>query len=85
MPEIKPITYLRNTKELTKLCDKGEAVYLTKNGCKALTVVNSEKYDRDMDELVFRRKIMEGMKDIFEGNFYDAEEILVKLDKKYGI
>ena len=36
--EIKPISYLRNTQELTKLCDKGEAVYLTKNGHKALTL-----------------------------------------------
>lgn len=84
MPEIKPITYLRNTKELTKLCDKGETIYLTKNGYKALTILSSEKYDRMLAELDFHKKMAEGMADIQEGRVYDAKEVISKLKKKYG-
>lgn len=83
--EIKPISYLRNTKELTKLCDKGETVYLTKNGYKALTVLSSDKYDKLLKELDFHKKIAEGMEDILAGRVDDARKVIAKLDKKYGL
>jgi PHD/YefM family antitoxin component YafN of YafNO toxin-antitoxin module len=82
--EIKPISCLRNTQELTKLCDKGEAVYLTKNGHKALTILSSEKYDKILAELDFHKKMAAGMMDIQEGRVDDAKKVISKLNKKYG-
>ena len=85
MPNIKPISYLRNTKELMKLCDKSnDAIYLTKNGYKALTILNSDKYDRDIAQLEIYKKIVEATNDIKEGKVYDARKEIEKLDKKYG-
>lgn len=81
MPNIKPISYLRNTKELMKLCDKSnDAIYLTKNG----SILNSDKYDRDMAQLEIYKKIVEATNDIKEGKVYDARKEIEKLDKKYG-
>ncbi len=86
MPNIKPISYLRNTKEVLKLCDKSsEAIYLTKNGYKAITVVNSEKYDRDMLLLDFYKKMFEASQDKLEGKVFTAEEVFKEIEKKYGL
>ena len=82
--EIKPISYLRNTQELTKLCDKGEAVYLTKNGHKALTILSSEKYDKILAELDFHKKMMEASEDVIAGRIYNLEDVISELNKKYG-
>ncbi len=82
--EIKPISYLRNTQELTKLCDKGEAVYLTKNGHKALTILSSEKYDKILAELDFHKKMMEASEDVIAGRVYNLEDVISELNKKYG-
>ena len=82
--EIKPISCLRNTQELTKLCDKGEAVYLTKNGHKALTILSSEKYDKILAELDFHKKMMEASEDVIAGRVYNLEDVISELNKKYG-
>ena len=82
--EIKPISYLRTTQELTKLCDKGEAVYLTKNGHKALTILSSEKYDKILAELDFHKKMMEASEDVIAGRVYNLEDVISELNKKYG-
>ncbi len=85
MPNIKPISYLRNTKKLMQLCDKSsDAIYLTKNGYKALTILNSDRYDRDMAQLEIYKKIVEATNDIKEGKIFNAKEEIEKLDKKYG-
>lgn len=46
-----------------------------------MTVLSSEKYNQEKEELKFHRKIMEGLKDIL--NVSDVGEVIAKLDKRY--
>jgi len=46
MPNIKPISDLRNYNEVLKDCQNGEPVFLTKNGRGKYVVVDIEEYER---------------------------------------
>jgi len=46
MPQIRPITDLRNTNEISEIChSKNEPVFITKNGCGDLVVMIIETYE----------------------------------------
>ena len=46
MPEIRPITDLRNTTEISELCHaKKEPIFITKNGYGDLVIMSMETYD----------------------------------------
>ena len=45
MPNILPVSDLRNYNEVLKNCHKGEPVYLTKNGRGRIVVMDIEDYD----------------------------------------
>lgn len=47
MPKIIPITDLRNTTEISKIChEKDEPVFITKNGYGDLVIMSMEAYER---------------------------------------
>ena len=47
MPQIRPMTDLRNTNEISELCHaKNEPIFITKNGYRDLVVMSSELYDK---------------------------------------
>ena len=46
MPQIRPITDLRNTTEISNLCHAGrEPVFITKNGYGDMVIMSMEAYD----------------------------------------
>ena len=46
MPQIRPITELRNTNEISDLCHtRKEPVFITKNGYGDLVIMSMETYD----------------------------------------
>jgi len=46
MPQIRPITDLRNTNEISEIChSKNEPVFITKNGYGDLVVMSIETYE----------------------------------------
>ena len=46
MPQIRPITDLRNTTEISELCHaKNEPVFITKNGYGDLVIMSMETYE----------------------------------------
>lgn len=46
MPQIRPITDLRNTTEISELCHaKNEPIFITKNGYGDLVIMSMETYD----------------------------------------
>ena len=47
MPNILPVSDLRNYNEVLKNCRKGEPVYLTKNGRGRFVVMDIEDYEKD--------------------------------------
>ncbi len=47
MPQIMPITDLRNTNEISEICDeKNEPVFITKNGYGDLVIIRIETYEQ---------------------------------------
>ena len=46
MPQIRPITDLRNTNEISEICNaKQELIFITKNGYGDLVVMSIETYE----------------------------------------
>lgn len=84
MPIIKPISYLRKTAEVVKLCDKSnEPIYLTKNGYSSLVVMNEKTYDRLTNQYI-ENELEKGMKDIKNNKTIDLDKALKILNKKYN-
>ena len=85
MPEIRPITDLRNTNEISELCHKRqEPIFITKNGYGDLVVMSMETYERQLSLVGVYKKLAEAEKQIADGMpLLDGEEVFKKLRKKY--
>ena len=78
MPQIRPITDLRNTTEISDICHaKQEPVFITKNGYGDLVIMSIETAAADAAiseaETEFRQN----------GQLYDAREALSSLRRKH--
>ena len=85
MPQIRPITDLRNTNEISELCHaKKEPVFITKNGYGDLVVLSIEAYEELMETISTDTAIREAEQEYLEsGELLDAREVLSSLRKKY--
>lgn len=85
MPQIRPITDLRNTNEISELChSKKEPVFITKNGYGDLVVLSIEAYEELMETISTDAAIREAEQEYSEsGELLDAREVLSSLRKKY--
>ena len=59
MPNILPVSDLRNYNEVLKKCRTGEPVFLTKNGRGRFVVLDIEDYERDRAEKKLLMKLQE--------------------------
>ncbi|MHC1762556.1 MAG: type II toxin-antitoxin system Phd/YefM family antitoxin [Negativicutes bacterium] len=86
MPEIRPITDLRNTNEISELCHKKqEPIFITKNGYGDLVVMSMKTYERQMALIEVYQKLAESEKQIADGvPLLDGEEVFEKLRTKYA-
>ena len=76
MPQIRPITDLRNTTEISDICHaKQEPVFITKNGYGDLVIMSIETYEAMTETAAaeFRQN----------GQLYDAREALSSLRRKH--
>ena len=87
MPQIRPITDLRNTNEISELCHtRKEPVFITKNGYGDLVVLSIEAYEELMEALHTDAAIREAEQELADGgNLVDAREALSSLRKKYSL
>lgn len=87
MPQIRPITDLRNTNEISELCHaKKEPVFITKNGYGDLVVLSIEAYEELIDTLQADSAIREAEQEVENGGeLIDAREALASLRKKYRL
>ena len=87
MPQIRPITDLRNTNEISELCHaKKEPVYITKNGYGDLVVLSIEAYEELIDTLQTDAAIREAEQEIENGGeLVDARKALSSLRRKYSL
>lgn len=87
MPQIRPITDLRNTTEISEMCHaKKEPVFITKNGYGDLVVLSIEAYEELMEALHADAAIREAEQEITDGGkLVDAREALSSFRKKYSL
>lgn len=85
MPQIRPITDLRNTTEISELCHaKREPLFITKNGYGDLVVMSIEAYEELIENAKTDAAIDEAEKEFEkDGTLLDARESLKTLRRKY--
>ena len=67
MPNILPVSDLRNYNEVLKNCQVGEPVFLTKNGRGRFVVMDIEDYERDKAEKKLLEKLQEAEAAVKDG------------------
>lgn len=85
MPQIRPITDLRNTTEISELCHaKKEPLFITKNGYGDLVVMSIEMYEEMLNTVEADKAIWEAEKEFAaDGTLLNARETLSSLRKKH--
>jgi len=85
MPQIRPITDLRNTNEISEICHKqSEPIFITKNGYGDLVVMSIETYERQLALVDVYKKLAEAESQIAQGTpLLEGEEVFEKFRNKY--
>jgi len=86
MPQIRPISELRNTNEISELChSSAEPVFITKNGYGDLVVMSMEHYEQNQAMMELYKKLGEAEANLAGGGeLLDGESVFVELKKKYA-
>jgi len=85
MPQIRPITDLRNTTEISEACHaKKEPMFITKNGYGDLVIMSIEAYEDMLQTAQIDLAISEAEQEVAQGaKLLDAEEALTSLRRKH--
>ena len=85
MPQIRPITDLRNTMEISDLCHaRREPVFITKNGYGDLVVMSIETYEAMLETAAVDAATAEaGAEFERDGQLHDAKDALASLRRKH--
>lgn len=74
MPNIKPVSDLRNYNEVLKDISIGEPVFLTKNGRGIYAIIDIEEYEKSKATIQLLSKLMEAEKAIKTGDEWLTED-----------
>ncbi|MEG0319331.1 MAG: type II toxin-antitoxin system Phd/YefM family antitoxin [Clostridium sp.] len=85
MPQIRPITDLRNTNEISEMCHaKQEPIFITKNGYGDLVVMSIETYEQMLEGTQIDHAIAVAETEYENGGeLLDARECLSSLRRKH--
>ncbi len=85
MPQIRPISDLRNTNEISEICHaKKEPIFITKNGYGDLVVMSIETYETIVDTAETDAAISEAENEYAQsGQLHDARTALAALRRKH--
>ncbi len=85
MPQIRPITDLRNTNEISDICHaRREPVFITKNGYGDLVVMSIETYEAMVETAAMDAAISEAEAEYEQnGQLHDAKEAMASLRRKH--
>lgn len=85
MTQIKPITDLRNTNEISDLCHaRREPIFITKNGYVDLVVMSIETYEAMVENAAMDTAISEVEAEFEQnGQLHDAREALASLKRTH--
>ena len=87
MPNIKPISELRNYGEVLRDVAVGSPVFLTKNGHGRYAVMDIEEYkvyEKMLAWRVLKAELDEGRRSGDEHGWVNAEEVRVRLKERYS-
>ena len=85
MPQIRPITDLRNTTEISELChSKQEPIFITKNGYGDMVIMSMETYERNMALSDIYEKLTVAENQIRKGELLDGDAVFARLRSKHG-
>jgi len=81
MPQIRPITDLRNTNEISEICHSNpEPIFITKNGYGDLVVMSIETYEKLIEGTKPQKAVTEAEAEYkAEAELLDAKEALSSL------
>ena len=86
MPRIIPIRDLKNTTEISKMCNESpEPVYITKNGYGDMVIMSTEAYEKMSYINDIYKQIKQGEKAISESRVIKAKQSVDSLRSKYEI
>ena len=85
MPQIRPITDLRNTNEISDICHaKNEPVFITKNGYGDLVIMSIETYEQLTEQSTIDSAISEAEEELAKGaELIDARKTLASLRRRH--
>ena len=85
MPQIRPITDLRNTTEISDICHaKREPIFITKNGYGDLVVMSIEAYEELIETAAIDAAIGKAESDFLRTHeSHDARAALASLRRKH--
>ena len=85
MPQIRPITDLRNTNEISDACHASkEPIFITKNGYSDLVVMSAELYEKFAQINRIDQAIYEAEKEVENGaELISVDSDIESLNKKY--
>ena len=85
MPQIRPITDLRNTNEISDICHaRREPIFITKNGYGDLVVMSIETYEAMVENAATDTAISEAEAEFErDGQHHEAREALASLRRKH--
>ena len=81
MPNIKPVSDLRNYNEVLKGISVDEPVFLTKNGRGRFAIVDIEEYERNKAELHLLAELAKGEQSAREHGWVTENDVR----KKFGL
>lgn len=84
--KIIPMRDLKNTVEVERLCaEENGPVFVTKNGCGRLVVMDIDYYEKTMRKMDEATTILDGLKDVKSGNTVEGDTAISNIRNKYGI
>ncbi|MDY2686085.1 MAG: type II toxin-antitoxin system Phd/YefM family antitoxin [Selenomonadaceae bacterium] len=86
MAQMIPIRDLKDTSAVSKLCREAqEPIYVTKNGCGDMVLMNIEVYEEQQTRLEIYEKLASAEQAVRDGAVHDAEDSLKRLREKYHV
>lgn len=79
MPNIKPVSDLRNYTDVLRDIAVGEPVFLTKNGRGRFVILDMEEYERKQAEIKLLSELAKGEKSVREKGWLSQEDVERKL------
>jgi PHD/YefM family antitoxin component YafN of YafNO toxin-antitoxin module len=86
MPQIIPIRDLKNTSEISQMCQEAtEPIYITKNGYGDMVIMSVKMYEEKLFTLDVYNKLAAAEAQIAQGKVLDGDTSLKSIREKYNV